>query len=804
MEVGWLVWSPNPGRDVVTVAVKATFDLPPEGDATLADEQRFVTGDEHHDDDVERSIRWASDLEPLKPRGECWVVGSFHAAHGLPVARSAVAFSVGRVSKQLAVSGDRIWRAGRASEPTEVSALPLTWERSFGGRGFEANPVGRGIAGPELPNLEDPAALMQVADQRPRPAGFAPIPRGWRSRMRWAGTYDARWQAERYPGYAEDLDYRLFLAAPEDQQIDGFWAGDETIRLRHLHPMHPTIEARLPGLRAQAFVTKGGKLTDVGLRLDTIAVDADAGQVVGIWRGVTDLPADGLDAFEHLFVVHHGPEDRPPDYAAWYQRKLDADAAAAAGEDAEEPPAPGAPSVDAPTVDAPALGSPAVDAPELGVPGAPALGAPLMEAPAIPAAPEADAEVDAEAPAAADAPEPPPREQPFVDENAPGAKWAHLDQAMTVRGDDTALAASLAEELERRRVEERSAAFRPVFDDALGVGGRVSLHELSPEEALALEMELALGDLDDGEEPEDRRRVRDAVRDGVSCAGWDLHGVNLAGVSLLGGDFTGANLAGANFSGAFVRDCVFDAASLVECELSDAVFEQTSFVEADFSPSRAERVRFKGCRLDGASMGEMFLRSARFLGTTLLGTELSESDLGESIFEECKLDSADLGGSTLTEARFVGCALVDAWLDGVTAHRVMFDRCDCSLLRASDGASFEGASFKKLMLDGARFSGSKLRGADFSLASMQRCDLSGALLAQAKLMGANLRGANLDGAILVQASLLKCDLYQARFEGANLKHADLRGANLYQAELWKAELRDARLDLANTTGTRIA
>ncbi|RZO56359.1 MAG: DUF2169 domain-containing protein [Sandaracinaceae bacterium] len=748
LEVGWLTWSPNPGRTALTVAVKATFDLAESGEATLAEAQRFVTGDEHHEDDVERSLRWASDLAPLKPRGECWVVGGFHAPHGLPVTTSMVAFQIGPVGKRLAVAGDRVWRATGPSEPSEITTMPLSWERAFGGPGLAANPVGRGLAGALVPNVEDPEALVQSSGQRPVPAGCGPLPRTWKARARWAGTYDARWLAERYPGFAEDLDYRYFLAAPEDQQIEGFWRGDETIRLRHLHPAHPNVDAKLPGLRAQAFLVRGGALTDVGLRLDTIAIDADAGQAVAIWRGLTDLPSAGLDAVDHLFVVHQEAGDRHglAEYGAWYQEALAAESAPDPEEVDEEPPS-------------------AVTAPA--------------------AAPEA--------------------EQPFVDADAPGAKWAHLDQAMTVRGDDTALSAAVAAELEKRRAEEKAKAFRPVFEDALQLEPTDEPAEtLSPEEALALEMEQALGDVLTEEVNEALARLREAVREGASCAGWDLVGANLAGASLEGLDLTEAIFAGANFSGAFFRGCTFDGASLTECELSDAVFEGCTFIGADFSPCRAQRVRFERCKLDGASAVESFFRSARFAESSLVGTDLAGSDLGESTFEKCNLDEVDVTAGTLEQAKLIGCTLIDAWLEGVRADRAVFDRCDCTLLRASEEASFEGASFKQSRLDGARFSTSKLRAADFSLASLARADFSGAMLAQARIMGASLRNASFDGAVLVQASLMKSDLFQARLEGANLKYADLRGCNLYQAELHLAELEGARLDLADITGTRIA
>ena len=290
MEVAWHVWQARPPEPSLTVVVKATYTIVPEGECLLADEQALPTGDMNHDDDAERSLRYASDLDPLKPRGECMVVGSFHAPGGRPVKQSKIAFQIGPVGKQLAVFGDRAWHLGRPSDARPISHLPLSWESAFGGPEIADNPVGRGLTTVEiegrsfvlLPNLEDPMRLIGARDQRPPPVGVGPVPRSWPSRMRLAGTYDAQWQRTRYPWFPEDLDWRFFNAAPADQQIDGWWRGDETIALLNLHPAHASVRCRLPGLRAHAFlVPSGGRRPhDVGLALDTITVDADAGQIL--------------------------------------------------------------------------------------------------------------------------------------------------------------------------------------------------------------------------------------------------------------------------------------------------------------------------------------------------------------------------------------------------------------------------------------------------------------------------------------------------------------------------------------------
>src|SRR5690606_8444309 len=332
-------------------------------------------------------------------------------------------------------------------------------------------------------------------------------------------------------------------------------------------------QCALPGRRARAFLVRRGELGEVSLRLDTIAIDADAGQAVCVWRGVADVASASLDDVERLFVVHESLDERrsPADFAEWHARALEerarADREEAEAAAAAEPPAP-----------------------ELVVGGAAAS---------------------------------------FLDPDAPGAKWAHLDQALTLRGDDTALQAALAAELERRRAEERDAAFRPVFDDALGFAPRETRPELSPEEQLALEMELALGSLEERPD-EGRERVRAALAAGESCAGWDLSGADLSRLELADLDLRGAILTRANLSGAFLRGARLDGASLNEAELSDAIFENCSLVEAALSPARAERVRFHGCRLDGAIVGESYLRNARFVRCSMRGAELAGSDLSEA------------------------------------------------------------------------------------------------------------------------------------------------------------------------------
>lgn len=738
LEVAWRVWQARPPRPSLTVVVKATYELVPEGECTLAQEQAFPSGDEHLDGDPERSLRYANDLEPLKPRGECFVVGSFHAPGGRPVAQSRVSIQIGPVRKQLAIFGERHWQLGRASEPSPTAEVPLTWENAFGGPGFEANPAGKGLGKSEvegkqailLPQIEDPTRPIGSRDARPAPMGCAPMPRTWRARMALAGTYDARWKAERYPWFPADLDWEHFNAAPRDQRIGGFFRGDEDIELLNLHKKYSKIACRLPGLMPRALLTpKIGDARELGLRLDTITVDTDQSLIFVVWRAVTEIDDHKLDTLESLYVAHDH------------------------------------------------IGSPRDEMELRGALASALLGKEEEEQAAEP-----------EEPGQGLAPD------------APGARWAHLDQAMTIRGDDAALQAALAQAR-----AEKSGLLKPIFDDALGLGKPPSMdRQLTPEELLELEMQLALGGLLQKEEKDARAEVTQAIAARESLAGRDLTGADLSGLDLSGGDFKNAILTRVNLSGSHVEDACFDGASLAEAELSLAVFERCGFARADLTSARAERARFEECNFEDATISQCYLRETRWTRSALSRANLVESDLGSSTWRGCKLDEADLGKASLEQAIFGDCSLADAWLEGgVRAARAKFDGCEAPLLRASEGADFEGASFRKAVLDGARFSQAKLRGANFALAQLSRADFSEAFLMEAQMMGCDLRMARFDGASLVKASLLKSNLMQARFEGANLRFADLRGCNLFQAELFDAKLDDARLDMADLGGTRL-
>jgi hypothetical protein len=220
---------------------------------------------------------------------------------------------------------------------------------------FPFNPSGKGYAvspqtaiGQPLPNLEDPARLLLNWSERVKPRAFGPVGRTWQPRLGRAGTFDDHWQRARAPLPPADFSDRYYNAAPDDQQLEHYLRGDEEVRLTNLHPIHSTLKFRLPGWRLRAIVAGAGShdwgapgmpLREVKVNLDTLWVDADALQLVLVWRARID-PQPG-DARVLLVQGHHNATLIPPDIFGPVLHRLDAEEAEAdrieAELDLEEP-----------------------------------------------------------------------------------------------------------------------------------------------------------------------------------------------------------------------------------------------------------------------------------------------------------------------------------------------------------------------------------------------------------------------------------------------------------------------------------
>lgn len=298
------------GAEIWLVAVKCTFEITADGGTTLADEQPpVVRAPEYIDSSkpVASSLKYDTDLVRTKTTTDVIVLGDAHAPAGKPTTEVEVGFRVGPVAKRLRVSGDRVWRDGVISAARPFTRMPVVYERSFGGvdpasrdtpspQWSTPNPLGtgfalsdKGVEGMALPNIEEPDSAVRTWKDRPTPAGFGPISAHWQPRAGLAGTYDARWEQERFPLLPHDFDDRHYQCAPRDQQAPQFLTGGEPVVLIHLTP-GGRLQFTLPSiyLGFETFFLNGVRRVHDKARLHTVIIEPAYPRVSLVWH--TSLP----------------------------------------------------------------------------------------------------------------------------------------------------------------------------------------------------------------------------------------------------------------------------------------------------------------------------------------------------------------------------------------------------------------------------------------------------------------------------------------------------------------------------------
>ncbi|HWX36305.1 MAG TPA: DUF2169 domain-containing protein [Steroidobacteraceae bacterium] len=294
------------GIDTLYVVIKATVNLRPK--LSLAAMQVPVSlVDEYYEDPANSSLKLHSDMHIGKAGTDVLMMGHARAPKGQPAEGVIVSLSIAERSKRVLVMGDRTWRSdGSPSPPQPFSAIPLVWERAFGGmhvrddRVFaeERNPVGcgfRGKCGPDemvdqpVPNLEDPVAPIGSWDDSPTPACFAAIAPSWLPRRAFAGTYDAAWQRARAPYLPPDFDHRFFQLASSDLCFERYLQGGEQAHIEGVDE-ESALEFTVPMARPTVEVSIAKTIKEAEPKLETLLFEPDENRASMTWRA--SMPCD--------------------------------------------------------------------------------------------------------------------------------------------------------------------------------------------------------------------------------------------------------------------------------------------------------------------------------------------------------------------------------------------------------------------------------------------------------------------------------------------------------------------------------
>ncbi len=802
-----------------------------------------------------------------KARGEVVVTGACFAPSSSPGGKavSYVRVKLGAVDKQLAVIGDRAWKDGVPSAPVPFKQMPIDWQHAFGGAGYEPNPAGKGV-GPvpsasgeihPLPNVEIPDALVRSPNDRPVPAGFAPLALDSAQRRARAGTYDREWLLRQAPGLAKDADPELFNVAPEDQRIAGYFTGDEAFVVENMHPDKAWIEGRLPGLAARAFINQatreGEAFREIATRIDTVRLFPRVNRGLVVFRGMIEIAEDDAADVLQLVVACEDPKEPSSVRPAQHYRdvltvRLDKRRGAlAALRDGELMP---------PASTGVVAGAPKTDVAEM-IAGEDILRRNMRRRVEANHA-KLCADLEAKGVRAADhvPPLPPADEEPpGIDD--PDALADYLERQQSVADEQRAAATAKAAEQEKA-ARELCAKQGLDFDKVAGKGGpprfsaeeqlaRISPAVVAASPGLAEKLRRAEEQVKGayrqtahlqgpaGAPDEEVARWRGgslvaALANGEKLAGRDFTGADLAGRDLAGGDLRGvfleganlkdADLTGADLEGAVLAHATLTGAKLVSAKAVGANLGAARLHGADLSRADLSRAILARAELDGARLTDAKLtgadlldavfgiadlrgvdaRELRVVKASLATAKLAGAKLAKAVFVEVDLTGADLTGALLDQATFLGCKGDGAVLRNASLVRAIFVQ-GSSFPRADfRDARLDAATLRGTVLDACHFEGARMESADLSECSLRGAYLAGvwaptALLMKADLSGAVLRGANLMQAILQKAKLLGADLSSANLFRSDLSRAHFdRGTKLDGARLVQARLDPKRID----------
>lgn len=786
-----------------------------------------------------------------KPCGEVLVTGRAFAPGDEPVGAVMTRVKLGPIDKKLAVVGDRYWKNGSPSDPAPFAEMPIDWAHAFGGEGYPQNPIGKGFVEIEiehgrvlpLPNVEEPDELVAARGDRPPPAGYGPYDLMWPQRYDKVGKrYDDKWLKTLFPGPAEDFDAHFFNTAPSDQQIEGFFAGDEGFELEGMHPDEPRIEGQLEKLVVRGFATQRHgaeeRFEALSTRLDTVHLFPHLQRAVMIYRGTLPVAYDDADDVVHLMVAAEDPAHPKTidHYRQVLARRLDKDRGALASLDDRDLMPPEAEGWSA-RMDVGDMGEMmklehrGLQNMERGRDKRLAEGREILRT--------AGFDPDEHAGEL-------PELGPLPDPHDFDALSSYLDKLETEGEKLAADAQAKKEQLEREARESfeqagldydaemrkagEQAAGAPMFcaDDHL-----LMLHEMAhlardggePLEELerdltdpryeemlqALEAKVreayarsahfmpAAAAIGDEERQMLRVQVVAAKDGGVSLARRSLTRADLSGLDLSGMDLSGALLEGADLSDADLSDADLSGAVLAHADLTGALL-----AGADLSGANLGAARLVNADLSGAVLVETVLTRAVLDGTVLVGTTLQQVD-----FLETDIGSVDLSHARAEESLFVKVDLRNVGFAGARLRGASFIESNVEGVDFT-GCELGGAHFIQCAGDEACFAGAALDGAVFvHESSFARCcfvdaRLAGANFRKTALTGGDFRAAVLDEADLSACDLSGADLHRAQARGAMLVRTEIQGANLRGANLLGAMLSKARLAGADLTGANLS
>ncbi|MNX57153.1 Secreted effector protein pipB2 [compost metagenome] len=758
------------------------------------------------------------DLAVPKLTPEVLVSGYAYTNHQEDKSSCAVKLQVAELQKSLTVFGDRYWLGGRPTPPQAFEKIRMDWQHAYGGPSVADNPVGmgsveemvNGVHTKRLAHIEAPGTRPVSPKQAVAPVGFGAIPPDWPQRMSLMGTqYGKEWLENDFPGFAKDIDWRCFNAAPADQR----WEGRQEVppgasyELWNMHPEHPVLRGNLPRWRARSFVRhtpSGGDLREVPMRLTTAWFFPHLERVALLWHGVFPIIEDDAADIELIMAALERSEDAPrpmAHYESVLRLRLDPERGAIhALRDSDLMPKE-------------LLSDWGTVLPDV-------MGEPLPRN--MRAGQLRDHEQRREQ-LRAQGLDP----DHYLPPLAPLATLPDIDDLPEFLGRLDTQAREAKAQMEAIAKDHLPEQARPfpeaqADDDGEDEPLRPGPAPADGVSALTQQAHLHGAHLSRPASPAPsfrsakwRRRLAAADPAQRDFSRLNLAGVDLSGMDLRGARFVGASLEDANLQGAQLDGCDFSQAVLARAQLSHASMARAHLFQANLGGARCEHTVFDGAALHETNCSKTHFDHCQMVGASFELTQFHEAALRHCNFakshwrqvalirlalEELRFDEASFNQMTWIECRLQGVSFVGAHL-----LRCGFVTTDCSAAVDFSQTKMEGSSFAHgSTLAHARFRSAHFKECGLRTTPMAHADLSDAWIENSDLSECDLSHATLDrmvggDSLFIRAIFAGASLREANLIDANLAKADLRGADLARANLFRADVSQTRVDALTRT-----
>ena len=826
-----------------TFLIKGTFKLNPDKAASPLEEQDYPSGDIYHADDDSQtgSLYYEADYALTKPKSDFIIAGHCHTPHQQAALSYPVIAKVGHTERRLVVFGERYWDGKKICAGKPFSSLPLKFEYSFGGPGFAANPLGMGHSSHiqpniphALPHIEHPQRLINQPEDVPAPAGFGVIPLTWPQRRAMLGRYDEDYLKNRWPWFGEGFRENFFNATLPENQIEGYFKGDEALSFTNLHPIHSQYQTALPGIRPRLFLRRinqeGRKVFDeVAINLDTLWVDVEKEKLVLLWRGWTEVHAQDETVLT-VYVHQERCQDTFHDTAHYYQCLKQRQAEIEKKWQDEDTQIPDSEK----TIEFNALSKDEGTVPFI----KPAKTNEIAAAPEI--TPEFDAaSLNAEVERLFDKLDLNNKSLPEeVQQQLKEQRELFLKQLES--GDAKALS---AQEMEKNEQQLRQVLAQldididslPTPSDKAKKQQHALMYQLGmdqqdmalpqidrlwsiiaalfpkigldPDDLSVFQREAEKLNLHEPAIPEDGtipfkaalpsvKRIQKRLDQGESFENEDLSGLDLSGLRASNANFSGAKLVACKLNHADLSSAI-----LTDADLGHAVLDHANLREADL-----RQCQLNNASLNNANLCHIKAEQADFSQAQLQQAQLHHAHLNEAIFADTHCDHADFNEASIQRADFYQASLQHAKFHKALLDESIFEKSNLTQADLSE-AQARKSYFKEATMTNVIANHSDLQAADLSSAQIQNAqfissNLKEAMLEQVQAHQATFQNADLTqlraaSAKFSEGVFIQTKAQDSNWQGANLQSCDFSYSNLENADFTEADAQQGCFHAAN-------